>query len=115
MGPSGSALTPNGHEKLRVRPRHCEVVVNDRERGHDVVDEAPSTLFGFAFRQLNANLELSHSDRSHCNIIVVVDYVVKAGGRPFSVNEKRRVKKQSAQKRSSESTNSRISRMDSIH
>ncbi|MCU1364045.1 MAG: hypothetical protein JWM55_1873 [Acidimicrobiaceae bacterium] len=40
------------------------------------------------FRQLDANLEFSHRNRSHCYVIAVVNYVMKTGDRAFRVNEK---------------------------
>ncbi|MGA7835092.1 MAG: hypothetical protein WCA31_07765 [Acidimicrobiales bacterium] len=71
--------------------RHRKVIVNDREKRRDVVDQALAALPGLSLGQLNANLQLRHCDSGHCDVVVIVDDVVKTGVRPFRVDEEGRV------------------------
>ena len=112
---SGSSLTSNRDEKLGVRSCDGEVVVNDRKRRHDVIDEGLTAVPGFSFGQLHADLELGQRNCRNSDVVVVVDNVVETGIRPFCVNQEGRVEKQSAQNRSFETTSSRASRMAFIH
>lgn len=72
--------------------RHPKVVVNDRKRRHDVVDQALAAVPSFPLGQLNANLQLRHGYGGNGNVIVVIDDVVKVRIRLLRVNEEGRVK-----------------------
>ena len=115
MRPSGSSLTSNRDEKLGVCPRDGEVVVNDRNGRHDVIHEALTAVLGFPLGQLHADLELGQRNCRDGDVVVVLDNVVETSSRSFRVNKEGRIKKQSAQNRSSAMTSSRASRMTFIH
>lgn len=93
MGSPGTTLTSNRNEKFGVSPRYCEVVVDNRERRHDVVDEVSTPLPGSPLGQLHPNKKLGQRYSCHGDVVVVVDYVVEIGVRPFRVNQKCRIKK----------------------
>ncbi len=115
MCPSGASLTSNRDEKVGVRPCDSEVVVNNWKRGHDVVDETLTAVPGFSLGQLHADLELGQRNCRDGDVVVVINNVVETGIRSFCVNKEGRVKKQSAQNRSSATTSPRASRMTFIH
>jgi hypothetical protein len=115
MRPSRSSLTPNRDEKLGVSPCNSEVIINDRERRHNIVDEALAAEPGFSLGQLRADLQLGQRNGCDGDVIVVIENVVEIDIRSVRVDKKGRVKKQPTQNRSSATTNSRASRMTIIH
>jgi hypothetical protein len=98
-----------------VRTGDFEVVVQDRHRCHDLVEEFLTIVPGLSSRQLNSHLKFRHGDGGDRHVVLVRDDGVKIAVRPFSIDQERGVKDQAAQNRSSAMTSSRVCLKDSDH
>jgi hypothetical protein len=81
----------NGNEQSRVGPCYFNVVADDRKRRYDLVEKQFPRRLSCAGRDLDANSELSHRDRSDGGFVVIDDQCVEIESVAFDLDQHARV------------------------
>jgi hypothetical protein len=95
VGTAWPALSLGEDEQLSVSVGHRQVVVDDWDRGSDVIDEVLALCAMPGVSELNADEKLRDGDGRHRYFVIIVDDLVESGSRPIGVNEECRVEKKS--------------------
>src|SRR6478672_1733965 len=93
-----------------MRFGNVEVVGLNRDGVENRSDEPLPFIPPAPFRQLNANLQLRHGDRSNRDIVTVVDHIGQGIAPALGINQDRRIEDQSRQGSVTGSMPSRSSR-----
>ncbi len=115
VGPARFALAANLDEELGMSFGHTEVIGDEGNDGEDVVHEGCSRRTGLPAGQQDPDPELGDGDRSHGDVVVVIDDVVEPIAGSVGVDEKGRVEEEATQGRSSISTRPRTADSSSAH
>ncbi len=105
--PAGSPLTSGGRQQEGVRPGDRQVVVDDRDVGRDVVDEALPSVSVSCGRKLYADKKLGDGDRGNGDVVLVADGLIDRGPGAFEIDEEGGVEEEPCQGRRSISSSSR--------
>jgi hypothetical protein len=66
--------------------RYCDVVIHNRHRRNNFIEEVPTTLPGPSFRQLDSHLKLGHRNGGNRYVVLVFDHLVEIGMRPLCID-----------------------------
>lgn len=86
MGTARTPLPPDDRQKLGVRSGNCKVVVQNRNRRHDFIEQFQSAAPGLPSCQLDADLNFRNRDSGNCNIVLISNDVIKIELRPLGID-----------------------------
>lgn len=85
------ALSADMDQQFGVRLRDRLVVVDDRDRRQDIVEEGKTISLASARGQHDANPQLGHGDGRDRDLVIIVDGLRRACARAVGVDEERGV------------------------
>lgn len=91
MGTAWRPVSPNVRQQIGMCCGHVEVVGLNRNGAENRLDETLPLLPPAPFRQLDANPQLGHGDRSDRDIIIVIDCIAQRIAPALGVNQDRRI------------------------